>query len=172
MQPDQREGFLNPKPYPSYTYSNTQTSTPTSSYSGSNPSSYNPTVVTHNKKSDETSRQVDYLGFTDKNKSKPMYSSNIQFSETKSGLSLESMGRFVDEPSKSNFDQNKLAFDEQSKKVEQNQMFRKYAEPKQKDPKMYASGYFNNPQPSNGFDRFPAFNLGSGENKPTETNPH
>ena len=111
MQPDQREGFLNPKTYSPYTFSNSQTSTPVNPPPSSNPSSYNQTANSRSTKNDEPFRQTDQLTFTDKNKSRPMYSSNIQFSETKSGLSLEAMGRFVDEPSKSNFDQNKFAFE-------------------------------------------------------------
>ena len=170
MQPDQREGFLNPKSYSPYTYSTSQTSATVNPPPSTNPSSYNPSLNSQNRKIDEGFRPMEQLTFTDRNKSKPMYSSNIQFSETKGGLSLESMGRFVEEPSKSNLDKNKLVLNEQTKQAEQNQMFKKYAEPKQKDTKMYTSGFFMNNQTNNDFDRFPAFNLATGEKKEPETN--
>ena len=55
----------------------------------------NSASIVHNQKNYEPFKAKDTLEVNDRNKNKPMYSSTIQFSEPKQGMSLESMGRYV-----------------------------------------------------------------------------
>ena len=177
MQPNYREGLTNQK-------QNTQApdeQNPNKQFGNNNVGSYslaqNSTNQPSNQRIYEPFKAGGTLEFSNQHRSKPMYSSTIQSSETKSGLSLESMGRFVEEHQKPGQPMNKPEINEQAKDKEHNFLFNKYADrdrEQKKNPKMFASGFHMENSPNlqdnaNDFNRFPAFNLKTNNNKTTET---